>query len=335
MTGNRRAATPRPNPPARSGGAGENRGRSAHPIASYLRDHGRNSRESLRRLVSMPVQTAMAAVVIAIALALPAGLYVGVASIRQLSDHFRSSAQVSVFLHRDAPARGIEQLIGRIRALPDVNGVVYVSREAALREFKTNSGFADALALLDENPLPPVLLVTPREMLEHDAVRVEQLVDYLQGDPLVDAVQLDMKWLQRMRGLLAIGGQVVLSLGIGLALGVILVVGNTIGLAIENRRDEVLVTKLVGGTNAFVRRPFLYTGFWYGVLGGAIAWIGLTLGQLWLGETVAKLGALYQTQFALAELGLRGLLLPLSGAVLGLAGAWLAVSRHLALIEPR
>lgn len=285
--------------------------------------------------MSAPAQTGMAAVVIAIALALPAALYMGVATLQQLSDHFRSSAQISVFLHKEAHLPAIQQLIERARALPTVKDVTYVSREAALSEFKTASGFGDALALLDDNPLPPVLLVSPQDALESDVARVEQLVDQLAREPLVDQVQLDMKWLQRMQGLLAIGRQVALSVGVALALGVLLVVANTVGLAIESRRDEVLVVKLVGGTNAFVRRPFLYTGCWYGMLGGLIAWCGLALGEAWLADAVSRLGNLYQSQFALAELGAKGLLLPLAGATLGLLGAWLAVGRHLANIEPR
>jgi len=148
-------------------------------------------------------------------------------------------------------------------------------------------------------------------------------------------VQLDMKWLQRMQQILDIGRQITVLLGGALSLGVLLVVGNTIRLAIENRREEILVVKLVGGTNGFVRRPFLYTGLWYGVFGGLIAWLGVVIAQFWLGATVTRLAALYQSDFALKNIGLDGMLVLIAlGGILGLVGAALAVGRHIAQLEP-
>jgi len=303
-------------------------------VSSLVLDHRRNGRDSLHRLVATPLQTAMAVIVIALALALPTAFFVGIATIGQLGEHFRSSAQISVFLVHGTDGSALKSVLARVRALPGVIDVTYLSPNNALEEFKTTSGFGDALALLDENPLPPVLLVRPDGPMEKDPGRLQALVDKISGDSLVDAVQFDMKWLQRMQGLLDIGRQVAFSLGLALAVGVVLVVGNTIGLAIESRRDEVLVVKLVGGTSAFVRRPFLYTGLWLGTLGGVVAWLGLELGRSWLAGTVARLGSLYESQFALADLGFWGLALPVVGAAMGLLGGWLGVARHLAQIEP-
>ena len=158
----------------------------------------------------------------------------------------------------------------------------------------------------------------------------------LQGMALVDDVMLDMKWMQRLQAMLEVGERLAFSLGLALALGVLLIIGNTIRLAIENRRDEIVVVKLVGGTNAYVRRPFLYTGIWYGVIGGMLAWVLVALGLQWISGPVGHLAELYQSLFHLIGLGFVGLVaLLLIGAGLGLLGAWLAVARHLSSIEPK
>jgi len=204
-----------------------------------------------------------------------------------------------------------------------------------LEEFQAAAGFGDALALLDVNPLPGVLLVSPEAVLANDISNINTLVKDLNTLPGVAEVQLDRQWLRRMQQILEMGQRVAVLLGFTLSMGVLLVLGNTIRLAIENRRDEILVVKLVGGTNAFVRRPFLYTGLWYGLSGGLMAWVGVTLGGLWLDSTVTGLAVLYQSSFSLVGTGWQGLvILTLLGGALGLLGAGLAVSRHIAGIEP-
>jgi cell division transport system permease protein len=154
--------------------------------------------------------------------------------------------------------------------------------------------------------------------------------------PQIDQAVLDLEWVQRLYSMMALGKRLVIALAALLALGVLLVVGNTIRLAIESRRDEIVIVKLVGGTNAFVRRPFLYTGLWYGLGGGILAWLIIGFGLFWLSSPVAELAGLYRSQFELQGLGIGdSLMMWLCGGLLGLAGAWLAVSRHLGAIEPR
>ncbi len=303
-------------------------------LYSYLQHHGGNCAEALRRLARAPVQSLMTAMVIAIALALPAALYVLVLNLQQLGGSVQASSQVTIFLRSDAQVQAIEPLLTRLRGMPGAQAVTYLSPEEALREFQELSGFGDALTLLDENPLPPVILITPGESLRADFTEAERWIQGIAADPLVDDIQLDMKWLQRLHSVLDIGRRLAFALGVVLSLGVLLVVGNTIRLAIESRRDEIVVVKLVGGTNAYVRRPFLYTGLWYGASGGILAWLLVAGGLWWLAEPIARLAALYQSQFALQGLGVSGFAaLPALGAVLGLVGAWLAVSRHAAHID--
>ena len=206
--------------------------------------------------------------------------------------------------------------------------------EQALQEFEAYSGLGHALQSLESNPLPPALLVRPQ--LETSAEDLLALVIDLEQRVEVDDAVIDMAWVQRLQELLVLAQRIVLGLGLLLAVGVLLVVGNTIRLAIESRRDEIIVTKLVGGTNAFVRRPFLYTGLCYGVGGGLLALLLLMLALVMLSGPVTQLASLYQSGFELRGLGFGGSsVLLLLGALIGWAGAWLAVSRHLHEIQPR
>ena len=325
-----------PRDPARSSGATGQKIRLRDRLRGYLLNHRQVCMLTLQRLLKEPLQTLMTALVIAIALGLPAGLYVGVSNLQQLGDGFDSTARLTLFLSRNARVEAINRLRETLEKFPDIAEVEYVSREQALAEFKITSGFGEALAMLDENPLPPVLLIEPASGIQGDTVAVNALVERLKGQALVDDVQLDMKWIQRLQGILEVFYRLTLTLGIMLALGILLVIGNTIRLAIENRRDEIVVVKLVGGTNGYVRRPFLYTGLWYGVFGGLLAWLLVTISLSWLAGSVANLASLYQSNFALTGLGFSGFVaLPLMAGALGLLGAWQAVARHLAAIEPR
>lgn len=305
-------------------------------FASLLRSHYRNSQSSFAKLVREPVQSLMTVLVIAIALALPAALYVAVDSMQGLSGGWHDSARISVFLDQQLNEPDIQALRATLEARPHITDVTYLSPRQALTEFQQASGFGDVLKLLDVNPLPAVLLLALEAGWSNTADNVTALVDELKNLPGVDDVLLDMQWLRRMQQLLDMGRRITALLGFTLALGVLLVVGNTIRLAIESRRDEIVVVKLVGGTNGFVRRPFLYTGIWYGLLGGLTAGLGIILATWWLNASILRLAELYQSNFTLASLGLTGVVaLALIGAALGLFGATLAVGRHIARIEPR
>lgn len=295
-------------------------------------DHHRGSgRDAARRLLANRVTTLMTVLVIAVALSLPAVLYVVLDNLRALSGHYEGQAQISLFLKKEVTAPAQRKLADRLAARPDVSRVQVITREQALDEFRAQSGFAEVLATLEGNPLPGVIVVQPATVEGAQTLR-----DELAGEPMVDIAQLDSAWLQKLRALLAIGERLGQALGAAFALVVVLVVVNSIRLGIESRRDEILVVKLVGGTDAFVRRPFLYTGLWLGLAGGAAAVLLVALLVWWLAGPVATLAALYGATYALTGLGLAGAAgLPAAGALLGWAGAWLAAARHLAEVEPR
>ncbi len=209
-----------------------------------------------------------------------------------------------------------------------------ITATQALAQFRAQSGFGAALDALEENPLPHVLAITPRPADSNPAA-MESLSRYLKAWPEVDTVQLDGDWVARFNAILALLHHGLLLAAGLLALGVVAVVGNTIRLEIQNRRAEIEVTKLVGGTNGFVRRPFLYTGALYGCLGGLTAWLVVMIGIHLLTPATAHLAHSYGSNFTLAGPGIRDLeILIGSSTVLGWIGAWLATARHLARIDP-
>ena len=290
---------------------------------------------SLGQLWRAPLSMLMTAAVIGIALALPTGLHVLLTNAQQISAGWDGAAKLSVFLKTTASQEQTEKLHAELQRLPQIAQVQLISREQALTEFKQHSGYGDAVAALGYNPLPYTLVITPA--LQHNQpASLDQLAQSLQAYPAVDIVQLDQQWVKRLFAIMQIIARGIDVLGSMLAVAVILIVGNTIRLAIQNRREEIVVIKLIGGTDAFIRRPFLYTGFWYGLAGGIIAILMVYVTVWLLAGPVERLAGLYQTPFRLHTLELRTVLSLLAISItLGLLGSWIAVRRHLREIEPR
>lgn len=309
--------------------------RFASRFASYVHHHRESLLSSLERLLATPLQSVMTMLVLAIALALPASLFTAMDNLRQLGGEVELSARMTVFVERTTQDEELEALVADLAALEGVADLTLVSREQALVDFRESSGFGDVLNLLDENPLPAVVMVEPSAALGGDHGRVSALASTIGADPRVDDVVVDLAWLQRFQALLDIGRRLVWALGGALGIGVLLIVGNTIRMAIASRREEIVVIKLIGGTNRFVRRPFLYSGLWYGMGAGLLAWLLVTLAVALLTATIGQLAALYQSGFRLMGPGLGSLVaLLVCGGLLGLAGAWSAVSVHLRHVEP-
>lgn len=318
-----------------SRGASQSRTRGSDLVHSWWLHHKVSAYESLQRLLRTPVQTLMTALVVAIALALPATLLIALNNVQQLGENWDASPKISVFLRLDARPEAIEQLQQQLEARADVRQVQYISPEQALADFQEVSGFGEALKMLDENPLPPTLIVAPAAHAV-DPAQLQLLLEQIAQHDIVDQVDLDMEWVRRLHEIMILGRKIIYALAGLLGLGALLAVGNTIRLAIENRREEILVIKLVGGTNSFARRPFLYSGGWYGLIGGLLAAIIVGIGYLNINGPVARLAAAYQSDFVLRGLGWSGSLYLLCLSTgLGLVGAWLAVSRHLGDIEPK
>jgi cell division transport system permease protein len=290
---------------------------------------------SLGRLMRSPLASFLTLLVIALALALPAALKLFVTNAQAATGNFASAVDVSVYLKTDVPLAKAQQLTQAAQQRPDVAAVTLISADKGLEDFRTYSGFGDALAALKENPLPHVLHVRPRAAAS-SAAGLDSLRRYFAAWPEVDLVQVDSEWVMRFNAILEVLRRLLMIAVVLLGIGVLAIIGNTIRLEIQARRAEIEVTKLVGGSNAFVRRPFLYTGVLYGVGGALLAWGILTLVVLVLRDSVATLARLYGSRYLLEGLTPEdiGVLLG-AGLVLGWLGAWIAAARHLRSIEPR
>lgn len=301
-------------------------------IRRYLRLHRQNLLGALGRIGHAPVGASLNVLVIAIALALPTAMQVLLANADNMSPAFENAADFTVFLKLDVGEDAGRDLSTRIAARDDVESTRFISNIEGLAELRARAGFGGALDALTENPLPHVIKVRPtREALDH----IDSLADALSALEETDFVQIDRLWIERLQSILRLGRRIVGILTVVLAAAVALVIGNTIRLEINNRQTEIEVQKLVGATDGFIRRPFLYTGLWLGAIGGLTAAVLIAIGLALLARPVHELAALYSADFALAGLSLEGLaLLVGGGAVLGWAGAWIAAARHLKAIEP-
>ncbi len=290
---------------------------------------------SLGRLARSPLASFLTLLVIALALALPTALKLFVTNAQAATGNFASAVDVSVYLKTDVPLAKAQQLAQAAQQRPDVAAVTLISADKGLEDFRTYSGFGDALAALKENPLPHVLHVRPRAEAS-SAAALESLRRYFAAWPEVDVVQVDSEWVMRFNAILEVLRRLLIIAAVLLGIGVLAIIGNTIRLEIQARRAEIEVTKLVGGSNAFVRRPFLYTGVLYGLGGALLAWGILALVVLVLRDAVATLARLYGSRYLLEGLTPEdiGVLLG-AGLVLGWLGAWIAAARHLKSIEPR
>ena len=276
----------------------------------------------------------MIVLVIAVTLAIPAALNLALKNFAAISSSWDQALDFSVFLDTElsiSEAEGIARLIGQ-RA--DVTDVTVISADQALEEFKRQSGFGDALDQLADNPLPHALVVRPSPA--NTAESMILLREELATLPEIDLVQVDTEWVQRFHAILESCSAPYSLAPACSGLAIVVIIGNTIRLEIQNRRDEIEVTKLIGASNAFVRRPFLWSGFWYGLLGSllalALVWYGLYLLQ----PAVERLAGLYQSDIAVLALDARDSLSIMGvGIGLGLVGSWFAAARHMRAIEPK
>jgi cell division transport system permease protein len=255
-----------------------------------------------------------------------------VKNIQQVSRSYDQSFEISLFLKKEATPTDIASFVTILQGDPQVAKVRLIDKAAAMAEFKQQSGFGEAIRFLDQNPLPDVLVVTPTQNLPAAA---EDLLQKLEKERFVDLAKLDISWLERLAALMALMQQAVYTIAVLLLCAALLVIGNTIRLLIMDKKAEIEVMKLVGATDAFIQRPFLYTGVWLGVFGGFLAFLVIEFMILWLRAAIAKVTQLYQSDFVINSLSLAefGVLMVI-GTSLGLFGSYLAVRSHIKAIEP-
>lgn len=298
----------------------------------WLRHHLDVAVQAFVRLTLTPVATLMTLAVLAIALALPGFLFTVVNNVQQFSRGWDTNPRIMLYLNSAVSDARAEQLSLELMLHDGLLGVELIDRDQGLREFASYSEFAGMLSLLDNNPLPAVIVVLPSD---HQASNLQQLQAEFQSIPEVSEAVLDLEWIQRLNAYLNTAERFSWVLSGLLALAVLLVVGNTIRMTLESRRDEIVVAKLVGATDAWVRRPFLYSGFWYGLIGSIMAYVLVQVSLYLITGPANQLAQLYSSRFVLQGMGLSsGLILLTTGTGLGVLGGFLSTGRHLREIEP-
>jgi cell division transport system permease protein len=303
-------------------------------VTAWFVRHLQTSIGSLGRLAQHKLATTLTILVIGIALALPACLHLLVANAQTATGSWNRAVDLTVFLKRPTSAEEARRTAERIRQRRDVAQAQLILAEEALKEFRRDSGFGEAIDALNENPLPHTIVVRPAPTYTNTA-NLQSLAADVRALPSVEAVQLDTAWVSRLNAILEAFQRGLLLAAAVLGLGVMVIVGNTIRLDIQNRREEIEVTKLVGGSDAFVRRPFLYNGFWYGLGGAVTAWVITLIALVVLRDPIGRLAGLYGSTFQLGALGPEASAILLgSGIALGWLGSYIAATRHLRKIEP-
>lgn len=303
-------------------------------LSIWASQHAANAVGALGRLLRQPFASLMIVLVIAVTLALPAAVNIVIKNASAVSSSWDNAFDFSAYLELGTTAEAASELGRLLAKRADVDSIDVITADEALDEFKSRSGFKDALEQLTDNPLPHTLVIRPGP--GNTSASIILMQEEIGNLPEIDFVQVDTEWVQRFHAILDIVRKAIAIGAALLGLAIIVVIGNTIRLDIENRREEIEVTKLIGASNAFVRRPFLWTGFWYGLLGGltalALVYIGLAL----LEEPVARLAGLYQSTMVISSLSLAE-----SAAIVGIAvffglfGSWITTARHMRRIEPR
>ena len=305
---------------------------TANRLTAYFLHHLQSLMFSLGKIYQAPATTIMTIAVIGITLSLPGGFYLFLKNIDAISGDFRSTTQISLYLDLDISETLARTLEKEIADMASVQSTRFISREVSLEEFREHSGFGKSIDTLSSNPLPHTIVVEPGEA---DTFTVRNLLNSLQAMPEVEIAKLDTEWLERLYTIIEIAKRSVAIITILFACAVLLIIGNTIRLDIQNRYQEIIVTKLIGATDAFIRRPFLYGGVWYGLLGGIVSWLIVELGYLAISGPLERLNLLYQSEMTLITFSIHDfIILITSSTLLGLAGSWIAVARHLNQIEP-
>lgn len=301
---------------------------------AYRNLHAHALFSSLGRLVASRFSSAMTIVVLAIAISLASGFYILVANLQQLAGNLEASNQISLFLKDDISEARANKFAGVIRQNPDIQDVKLITKEQALAEFQSYSGFGEAVKALEKNPLPIVIQVLPKNSFENEQA-LEVLLDDFKRSAEVDFAQMDMQWVKRLQSIMEVARRGVILLSLLLGAGVLFITANTIRLELHTRRDEVVIAKLVGATNGFIHRPFLYSGFWIGFFSGVAAWFIVTIIMLILKQPVEKLSRLYDDAFHVLFFGFtETLALLFISSVLGVVGSWIVLHFQLRQLKP-
>lgn len=303
-------------------------------IPLFLYHHLQEARAAIAGIWFSPLTSLMTIAVIAISLAVPATFYVVLKNAELVSAHWQGGTQITLYLRQNLSDADSSALVERFKQQAGVAEVRYISPAQGLADFSRLSGFTDALSYLENNPLPPVIEVTPTAE-QRTPEGANALLATLSSDPAVEQGKLDMQWLERLQGIISLLRHSIQGVAALLILGLVLTIANTLRLNIVSHRAEIEVMKLVGATNSFIYRPYLYLGMWFGLMGGLLAWWLCEVLLLWSEHQVRLLAELYDSPFRLQGLSAGETLLLLAASMLlGVLAAWFSVYRHIREIEP-
>jgi cell division transport system permease protein len=299
-------------------------------LKAWLAAHGRSINAAVTRLAGAPLGSTLNALVIGIALSLPIGLHLVVSNLQAASQHLTSAPQISVYMALDANRSEVAQIETKLKQTPRVANFRFVPREQALADLKNSSGLADVIDGLPQNPLPDAFVI---DAADGSPAALEALRDEIGQWPRVAHVQLDAMWARRLDAGLRLGRLAAVGIALLLAVALVAVTFNTIRLQVLTRRDEIEVIKLIGATDAFIRRPFLYFGALQGFAGAIVCWLILAAAVYLANRSLGELSHVYASLFQLGFLSpLDSFALLAVPTALGWLGAWLSVSRHLSAI---
>ncbi len=299
--------------------------RDAHVFALFF---------SLGRLLRSPFNTLMTLAVLTVAIAIAAGFQLLVINLQPLSGSLETSAQLSVFLKNHISDADAKKLAETIRQNPDVSDVTVIGKDQALADFKSYSGFGDAIEALGTNPLPVVITVLPADNIKKQA-QLEPLQHALQQLDSVDAVQVDTLWVERLQSIIALIEKSLGTVNALLAVAALFIAGNTIRQELHSRRQEVIIAKLIGATNGFIQRPFLYAGLWLGFVSGVLAWFVVTVLMLLLWHSIESVLRLYGGSFHLLFFSVADTLKLIGlSTTLGVLASWAVLQYQLRYAVP-
>lgn len=300
--------------------------------SNFFAVHVSQARLSLREFWQRPLGNALTLAVIAMALAMPASLYLLGKNLSAASTKVTSPSQVSAFLKERTPEARVMILKDQIEGMPEVEKVTYISPQQGLEDLSQYSGFDQALTLLDDYALPGVLVMTPKN---NDREALDRLLAKVKSEQDISDIRLDEDWLTRLDAIKNLVNGIVVTLALLMLGSVFLIVGNTLRFNVLANKEEIQTMKLIGATDSFILRPYLYSGVWFGFLGASIAWILTAIITVLLNSSVEQLAQLYDSPFRLVGLSWdESLLLIMVGTFLGCLAAKISAQRHMKDIEP-
>lgn len=294
----------------------------------WLMCHLRSFINSLDDMLRTPFSSLLTFLVIGVAMALPASLYILLKNVQSMNQTWNGTPTISLYLKQETSTNEVRNLLLQLRQISGIEKIQYISPQEGLAEFEKTTQLGNILSELNKNPIPAVIVITPT--VQESPEQLQKLVSLLKTQPHVDVAQLDIAWVKRIYYIIMLSERITYTLSFLLGVGVILIIGNTIRLATQSHQAEITVLKLVGATDGFIRRPLIYRGLLFGIAGGAIAWLLISVMIWWLEPPAQALANSYNSQLNLSSLTLTsGLGIIGTSAILGLTGAWIAVQRYL------